>query len=142
MADPFSILAGAAGLADVSVTTSSKLHSLISEFKRAPDLILALSNETAEISVVLERVNESRQVVESVGDAQHDAAFLAALDSQLNSARDILTELESLAVLLSPGKPANQGFRRLRQKKHATKLRSRLKEVRERINELLVAHNP
>ncbi|KAI0506307.1 hypothetical protein F5B22DRAFT_624390 [Xylaria bambusicola] len=142
MADPFSILAGAAGLADVSVRTSLKLRSLISEFKNAPELILALSNETTEISVVLERVNESRQAVERLGDLQHDTGFLDCLGRELNDARTILTDLEALAAMLSPGKPANKRFRWLRQKKHAVKLKGRLKEVRERINELLVAHIP
>ncbi|KAI0424611.1 ankyrin repeat-containing domain protein [Xylaria sp. FL1042] len=131
MAEPFSILSATAGLADVSVRTSLKLRSLISEFKNAPALILALSNELTEISVVFERINKSRQV-----------CFLDCLGRQLNDARTILTDLEALTAVLSPGKPANKGFRWLRQKKHAAKLKSRLKEVRERINELLVAHIP
>ncbi|KAI0403872.1 hypothetical protein F4802DRAFT_569705 [Xylaria palmicola] len=142
MAEPFSILSAAAGLADVSVRTSLKLRSLISEFKNAPALILALSNETAEISVILERVNESRQAVERLGDSQQDTGFLDCLRGQLNDARTILADLEALTALLSPGKPANKRFRWLRQKKHAANLKDRLKEVRERINELLIAHIP
>ncbi|KAI1171883.1 ankyrin repeat-containing domain protein [Nemania sp. FL0916] len=142
MADPFSILAAAAGLTDVSVRASSKLGIIISEFKNAPALILALSNENQEIKIVLERIRESKQAVESLGDTQHDEAFLASLDSQLNDARAILTDLESLAALLSPGRPASKGFRWLRQKKRATKLKAMLKEVREKINESLVVYNP
>ncbi|KAI1423227.1 hypothetical protein F5Y12DRAFT_553733 [Xylaria sp. FL1777] len=142
MADPFSLLSAAAGLTDVSIRASLKLRTLISDFKNAPALILDLSNQITEISLVLERVKESRQAVETLGDAQHDAGFLACLGGELDKAGGILIELESLAARLSPGKPANQGFRWLRQKKHAVKLNNRLKEVRQRINDLLVAHNP
>jgi len=142
MADPFSLLAAAAGLADVSVKTSLGLRSLVLEFKHAPALILALSNEIAEISIALERVNESRQAIENLGDSQHDAAFLVCLDSQLNNARAALADLESLTAVLSQGKKINKRFRWLRQKNHAMELKGRLKEVRETINELLVAHFP
>ncbi|KAI0439742.1 hypothetical protein F4803DRAFT_27368 [Xylaria telfairii] len=142
MADPFSILAGAAGLADVAIKTSLKLCSLVSEFKTAPALILALSNEITEISIVLERVDESRKAVESLGDWQHDAGFLNDLNGQLNNARTILGDLGALAAILSLGNSPAERFRWLRKKKHAAQLKGRLKAARERINELLVAHNP
>lgn len=142
MADPFSILAGAAGLADVAIKTSLKLCSLVSEFKNAPALILALSNEITELSIVLERVGESRKAVESLGDWQHDASFLNDLDGQLNNARTILGDLGALAATLSSGNSPAERFRWLRKKKHAAQLQGRLKAARKRINELLVSHNP
>ncbi len=139
MAEPFSILAGAAGVADVAAKTLSKLRELVSEFKIVPALILALSNEVAEIRVVLERVEDSRQAVESAGGAQPDSAFLADLDGQLGTARAILAELETLAVALRAGNSPSERFRWLRKRKHVARLKGRLREVRGRINELLVA---
>ncbi|KAI1110949.1 hypothetical protein F5Y14DRAFT_336798 [Nemania sp. NC0429] len=96
----------------------------------------------AKISLILERAKESRQAVETLSDGQHDAGFQACLGGELDKAGVILTELESLAARLSPREPASQRFRLLRQKKHAVKLNNRLKEVRQRINDLLVAYNP
>ncbi|KAI1197408.1 hypothetical protein F5X97DRAFT_324438 [Nemania serpens] len=61
MAETFALLSAAAGLADVSAKASLKLRGLVLDFKNAPTLILALSNEVAEISVVLDRVNESQR---------------------------------------------------------------------------------
>lgn len=142
MADPFSIFAGAVSVTDVAVKTSLKLGSLISDFRGAPTLILALSNEVIEIRVVLERVKESQQAVQSLRNPQHDAAFLAALDDQLTKAKTIVTDLESLITTLSTGNSPTERFRWLRKKKHAADLKDELKAVRERINELLVAYNP
>ncbi|KAI1121112.1 hypothetical protein F5Y10DRAFT_109399 [Nemania abortiva] len=142
MADPFSIFAGAVGVTDVAAKTSSTLRKLISEFRNAPALVQALFNEITEISVVLERVKESQRAVRSLGDLQHDDAFLAALDGQLNKARNILTDMESLVNTLRAGNSRTRGFRWLRKKEHATDLKVRLKAVRVRVNELLLAHNP
>jgi hypothetical protein len=142
MADPFSIVAGAVGVTDVAVRTSSKLRSLISDFRDAPKLILDLSNEVTEISVVLDRVKESQQAVQSLGDTQHDGVFLTTLNEQLTKARTILTELQSLAATLCAGNSPTERFRWLRKKNHAANLKGKLKIVRERINELLVAHTP
>lgn len=101
MAETFALLSAAAGLADVSAKASLKLRGLVLDFKNAPTLILALSNEVAEISVVLDRVNESQRAVRSLSDSQHDAAFLTSLDSQLNNARAIIANLDSLTTVLS-----------------------------------------
>ncbi|KAJ3559031.1 hypothetical protein NPX13_g9597 [Xylaria arbuscula] len=141
MADPFSTIAGVAGLTDVAVKTSLRLRSLICDFKNAPVLILALSNEITAISIVLERVKESQKVVASLGDLQHDAAFLTDLDSQLKDAQTILTDLEALAAVLSAGNSTAGRFRWLRKKRDAANMKDKLKLVRERISELLVAHN-
>ncbi|KAI1313279.1 hypothetical protein F5Y03DRAFT_338577 [Xylaria venustula] len=142
MADPFSIAAGVVGVTDVAVKTSSKLRSLISEFRDAPKLILDLSNEATEISFVLERFKESQQAVQSLHEPQHDAAFLAAFNDQLTKARSILMDLESLAATLSTANSSTERFKWLRKKKHAANLKNKLRAVTGRMNEMLVAHNP
>ncbi|KAI1358912.1 hypothetical protein F5Y08DRAFT_94250 [Xylaria arbuscula] len=142
MVDPFSILAGAVGVTDVAVKTSMKLRSLISDFRDAPSLILALSNEVTEMRVVLERVKESQRAVQSLHNPQYDAAFLAALNDQLTKAHTITMDLESLVTTLSTGNSPTERFRWLRKKKNAADLNGKLKAVRERMNELLVAYNP
>lgn len=142
MAEAFGVLSAAAGFLDVTFRASSGLHNLIIEYRNAPELILALSNEVSEARVVVERVRDAQQTVERLSDSQHDAVFLDNLKDQLAKARAIIADIECLANILSTGTSPGERFRWLRKKKDAARLKNRLQEATRRVNDLLIAQNP
>ncbi|KAK3319029.1 ankyrin repeat-containing domain protein [Apodospora peruviana] len=116
MADPVSMLTGVGGLLALTVRTSSSLHKIYGKLKNGPLLIIALSNEIADLSLVLDRVNSAKETLERLDPAEN-AAFITALDGQLDKARGTLQETE------------------------ATALKDEVRDVRHRINDILIAHN-
>ncbi|KAH7311365.1 ankyrin repeat-containing domain protein [Stachybotrys elegans] len=140
MADPFSILAGAAGLLDVTVRTSSGLLAVASEMKRAPALVLELNNETAALGSVLDRVAHTRQEVSRL-NTQQQTGFLTTLDQQIGNARTILNMLEAVTKELQQSKPTVKRVKWILRRRNATELKGKLREARQSINEVLVAFN-
>jgi hypothetical protein len=140
MADPISVFATAAGLLGITASASRALRSLYSELAGAPVLILALSNETADISVVLNRVGDARQALDRL-DTKQNAAFIAALDSHLAGAKTILGQLEALSNDLLSQKGSIKRIKWCLRKAEATGLKDEIRAIRQRINEVVTAHN-
>src|SRR5690242_11452925 len=134
MADPFSILAGAAGLIDVTVRTSSGLRAVVSEMRRAPELVLALNNETGALGTVLDRVAHARQEASQLSALQQ-GSFLTTLDQQIGDARTLLATLETLVTELQRSKPSVKRVKWILRRKNAAELKDKLKDARQSINE-------
>ncbi|RSL89936.1 hypothetical protein CEP51_000961 [Fusarium floridanum] len=142
MAEPISLIASVAGLLDVSLRSSKALHSLQSQLRNAPNLIQALSNEVEDLKAVLARVEDTTNASKTSG--QHVpviTATTADLEAQLQKAKAVLADLDILTNNLAAEKPTLKRIKWCLKQSRASELQSELKEVRTKINELLVAHN-
>lgn len=142
MAEPFSLIASVAGLLDVSLRASKVLHGLQSQLKNAPSLIQALSNEVEDLKAVLARVEDTAEASKASG--QHVPTIAATrtdLEAQLQKAKVILADLDTLTKKLTAEKPTLKRIKWCLKQSQASELQNGLKEVRTKINELLVAHN-
>ncbi|CAM1507507.1 Fc.00g071480.m01.CDS01 [Cosmosporella sp. VM-42] len=142
MAEAISLIASVAGLLDIALRSSKALHSLQSHLRNAPDLIRALSNEVADISVVLARVEDMKNASKAAGlNVPNSAAILVDVEVQLRKAKTILIDLDALTKKLAAETPKLKRVKWCLKKSRASDLQSGLKEVRTKINELLVAHS-
>ena len=142
MAEPISLVASVAGLLDVATRAFSALYNLQTQLRHAPDLIRALSNEAADLKAVLARVDDVRKTTEATGlDTPDGVAALEDLEAQLSKAESILADLGALAQKLLGERMTLKRVKWCLKKSRASELQTRLKEVRLKINELLVAHN-
>lgn len=140
MADPFSAFSAALSVLDVTGRTSAKLVDLVCNWKDAPALIVALSNETEDLKVVMDRIRDAGQTVQD-RNMKNDTDFTFALGAQLQKARDHLGELETLVDDLKRGNSIVERGKWLLKKSIAAEIQTQLRDVRLRINELLLAHN-
>jgi len=143
MADPFSVFSSALSLIDIATRISASLLSIYSELKNAPMLILALSNEVADISLVLDRVYNARQAPDGVSplSSNRNTTYLAALDNQLEKARALLVELEALSTNLTKEKGLKTRITWILNQSNAEALKNQLIAARTKINEILLAYN-
>jgi ankyrin repeat protein len=142
MAEPISLIASVAGLLDVSLRSSKALHSLQSQLRNAPNLIRALSNEVEDLKAVLARIEDTKNA--SKVNGQHVptvAATMVDLEKQLRKAKVTLADLDTLTKKLAAEKPTLKRIKWCLKESRASELRTDLKEMRTKINELLVAHN-
>lgn len=140
MAEPLSCIVSATALLNYAVHMSGDLRSLLSSLKNAPDLIIALSNEIADITVVLSRVSEVARMEGDISSSQTDH-FIALLDSHLDQAKSILEDLNNLSKTLQGTKPSLRRLKWVLKSSNAAELKVKLREVRFRINEILLAYN-
>jgi len=134
--DPCSIAAGLIGLLDVSARLSGKARRIAHTIKNAPAQILALENELEDFRLVLNEVQQAQEQI----IAARDVALPAVLSREIERAQRETDELEETVDLVtSTGK--NVGIRWLRKQSHIYIHKSRLREIRQRIQELLVTHN-
>jgi hypothetical protein len=140
MAEAFSTFSAALSILDVSGRISAMVTDLIRNWNKAPTLILALSNEMSDLKILMDRVRDAGQTVRG-SNTQLNTEFTFALDVQLQKATDYLGELEKLVDDLNRGKLIERRNKWLLKKSTAAKLQTQLRDVRLRINELLVVHN-
>ncbi|KAM0425341.1 hypothetical protein ACHAPT_009397 [Fusarium lateritium] len=142
MAEPISLIASVAGLLDVAFRSSKVLHGLQSQLKNAPNLIRALSNEVEDIRAVLARVEDVTKASNASGHHSPTiSATMIDLEAQLRKAKVTLSDLEILTNKLAAEKPTLKRIKWCLNQSRASELQSNLKEVRTKINDLLVAHN-
>lgn len=138
--DPFSVFSSAISVLDIAIRASKALHGLYTELAEAPELILALSNETADISMVLSRVSEARKMLNRL-DAPQNTAFLEALDRHILTAKVILSRLDILVTELHRQSGSVKRIKWCLRKNKAFTLKDELRAVRQRINEILITYN-
>jgi DNA repair exonuclease SbcCD ATPase subunit len=137
--DPLSVFATAATLLDITARTSGSLRNLYGQLKAAPALILALSNETADITVVLNRVADAKQTLDRL-DKQQNAAFIASINNHLSEAKAVLSRLEALSNTLLKQEGSIKRIKWCLRSAQAATLKDEIRAVRQRINEILAAH--
>jgi hypothetical protein len=140
MAEPFSIFTAAASLVDIVARTSKGLWRIYNDLHNAPALILVLSNEAADLGVILDLISDSKQSIQQQ-NAQQDAKVVAALDQQLQKARGLLNELDALANTLTSMILSKKRLKWVLKKRNALALKDQLKGVRRTLNEILFNYN-
>ncbi|KAK4200931.1 ankyrin repeat-containing domain protein [Triangularia verruculosa] len=140
MADPLSIASGVASLLNVAGRTATCLYEFQQDLKHGPDLILALSNEVSDLILVLDRINEAQETLQMLA-RQESTGYVSALGTQLDKVREVLSRLEALAASLSKQKRSMQRIKWCLRQNKAAVLKSEVREVRLRINEIMMAHN-
>jgi hypothetical protein len=138
--DPLSIVASIASVLQFGVSVSTGLGALISTWKNASPAIYALYNEVSDLNVVLDHAHRCQETV-ALSATPLNAKFLASLSDQLTQARQILGKMEELVNQLVQLGGWKKRWKWLAKTNKATELKYRLRSVRIRINELLVAYN-
>ncbi|KAK5659560.1 hypothetical protein OQA88_762 [Cercophora sp. LCS_1] len=138
--DPLTAITAITQLLDISARTSSGLHHLYRSFKNGPDIILALSNEVADLSLVLDSIHGAKRSLMRLKGSEH-RRFVDTLTSQLAQAEETLAKIDSITrKLLRQGRSA-QRVRWILYQSKAALLKDEMREVRRRINELMTAEN-
>ncbi|KAK0701888.1 hypothetical protein B0T26DRAFT_681989 [Lasiosphaeria miniovina] len=138
MADPLSIVTGVGGLLSLTGRTSSPLHKLYRGLKNGPELIIVLSNEVYDLSLVLDRVASAKDTLERL-DPVENAVFITALSTQLEKAKDVLVKLSGLATVLAKRKRSTQRVKWTLHESKAAALKDEVRNVRVRINEITMS---
>jgi hypothetical protein len=143
--DPLSITASAVSLLSFSGSCAKDLRKLIHSVRNAPTEILALTNELADLNVLLADLNNTSQAIERAPvRSQADRDFLIALVAQLAKADSKITQLHSLASTFSTrtadGSIKFQRYAWLKGRSSAIKMQRELAEVRQSLG-LLFASN-
>ncbi|KAK3080044.1 hypothetical protein LTS18_003269 [Coniosporium uncinatum] len=142
MVEPFSIISAAAGLFDVSLRTSTTIHSICKDIKNAPALLAALSNEIVDLGVVLNTiVHAKRTEAEKGGGIVEEVGFAAAVDAQLGRGRTILKDLTRMIDELNAKNTTIKRVQFALKKNRAAALKDQLRDVRGQLNDILMAHN-
>ncbi|KAK0708868.1 hypothetical protein B0T21DRAFT_83037 [Apiosordaria backusii] len=140
MADPLSIASGVASLLNVAGRTATCLYEFHQDLKHGPDLILALSNEVSDLTLVLDRVNGACESLENLA-VRESTPYVSALGAQLGKAQEVFAKLETLSIALSKQKRSMQRIKWCLRQNKVTALKSEVREVRLKINEIMTAHN-
>ncbi|KAK4182753.1 ankyrin repeat-containing domain protein [Podospora australis] len=141
MAEIISLIGAVAGLLDVALRSCTALHQLQSQLRNAPALVHALSNEIQDLRVVLTLVRDTLKASDAIDtDPNQNSAVIAALRAQLQAANAILGDLNLITEKLAAEKPTMRRIKWCLTKSRASELQGRLRDVRMKINELLLAH--
>lgn len=140
MADPFSVVASAIAIATAGVACSHSLLSIIETIRKAPEELIALSNEVTNLNYI---INEARELCGSLAaDSSSTSEFITNFETQLRDAKDVL---DILNVMVSEYKSMEQTHKQLmlwlRKKKQATKCQMKLKGIRMNIREIIMTAN-
>lgn len=140
MAEAFGTFSAVISVLDIGVRTSTKLSQLINEWKFAPNLLLALSNEVSDLDVVLDRIKESQNTIQTSNILQN-AELLTQLNTQLQRAKHTLTELEKSINDFDRLSTLRKRNKWLLKKSKAESLQKDLRIRRRQINDLLLVYN-
>jgi hypothetical protein len=133
--DPLSITASIVSLLSFSGSCAKDLRKLIHTVRNAPTEILALTNELADLNVLLADLNNTSHAIERAPvRSQADRDFLIALAAHLAKADLKLSQLHTLACTFSTrtadGNLKFQRYKWLKNKSSAIKVQRELAEVR------------
>jgi hypothetical protein len=139
MADPFSIFSAIVDVLDVGARTAKGLRTLYIQLENAPDLIISLANEIEDLRAILYGFSKAQQSIARLSD-QHDADVLEMLSAQLKTAYTLVIKVDILVNKMRATKSLEQRFLWLVKRNKAIELREHIKEAKQRLTEMLVAH--
>ena len=139
MAEIMGIAAAAIGILNTGAKASVRLRQTFKTWINAPEELLALHNEVEDLRVVINQISIAGTAVEAV--SQQDATFTKALREQIDKAGVYLESLELLLDDISKIKKYKKRYRWVRQEGKVELRKGQFRNVRERIQALLVAHN-
>ena len=125
MADPISIPASAIALASVAVAAGRITKRYISDYRNAPAELLALSNEVADLGLVLGEARLATVVQSAEGNSANN------IEDLLSRAKVQLEGLEELAQQLAPpNQDSMRNIDRLRWHRAKKKAIARMEAIR------------
>jgi hypothetical protein len=145
--DPFSIVAFAATILELGLRVSGQMNGVISTWKTADPVILALANEISDLNLVLHHMSHTWHTVRNnagggaKGGTEYNESFLAALNDLLSHAERLLQQLEVVVLEVASLSKTRRKFVWLKRHGIAKDLQVRLRGVRTRATELLLAYN-
>jgi DUF971 family protein len=138
--DPFSIFASVTTLLEVGLRASKELNGVIRIWKTAIPVIIALHNEVSDLNIVLDQTRLAEGFVRAKG-AKYDVGFLEALEHHIHQAQTVLGEINVLIREIKLQGKYKKKYTWLFKHTLARDLQQNLRDVRLRINELLVTYN-
>jgi hypothetical protein len=129
MADPLSLAASAVALLGAGSTCATLLFDLVLTLHKAPEELLALSNEVNELKSVLQDITDICGAIDA--DDSSTASARSKIKNLLARAREALKKLDDLL------KEPSERWTWIRKKARANKLRGQLKDIRKDLNESL-----
>ena len=94
MADPLSATASAITVMLLCVQCTQKLQGLFRSIRDVPNELMALSNESNDLSMILEAVGDASDIVQK--HSAINVRSIATLKQQLSRAESIVNELDTL----------------------------------------------
>ena len=142
--DPLSIAAFAATVLEVGIRVSGQVNGAITTWKTTDVVLLALSNETSNLNLVLDHMYRAWQEIaecESQLPATRDETLSSTLASLLEDADKLLRRLQTLILDIGSRPRTRRRFTWLQKQSLATDLQGDLRNVRLRLSELLLANS-
>jgi len=142
--DPLSIAAFAATVLEVGIRVSGQVNGAITTWKTTDVVLLALSNETSNLNLVLDHMYRAWQEIaecESQLPATRDETLSSTLASLLEDADKLLRRLQTLILDIGSRPRTRRRFTWLQKQSLAIDLQGDLRNVRLRLSELLLANS-
>ena len=139
MADPFSILAGAAGLADVCIRLTNFIKQAKDGFHKVDEDLEALSNELTTLSSVSDLIKRSFKADPAgtldPGDQQIIDSHWQTTRTTLTSCQELIERLNTLVIqVLGNGNPRHAKLNSLRKYLRQQAKEEQFIELRQRLN--------
>jgi len=140
--DPLSIVASAASILELGLKVSKGVNGVITTWRSAAPVIFALHNEVSDLNVVLDHMTHAWTSIHAKSrDNKQDRHFLKAFHLQLDQAEDVLHQINREVQALRAMNSFKMKFKWLSRNSRVAGMQSRLKDVRMRLSELMLAYN-
>ena len=147
--EPITILATVGSVVKMSYELGRKTEHLIRVWKMASPALLAINNEIADLTVVLDHMRRAQAAVLSVADeddgskaASLNRDFVLALDTQLKDAWKSLEQFDNfIADVEKRQGQFKRKWRWVMKSPLVPEYQRKIRGARERISDLLAAYN-
>ncbi len=140
--DPLSIIASVASILELGLKVSKGVDGIVRTWKTASPVIFAINNEVSDLNVVLDHMSHAwHGIQKNPGVNKYDAHFSEAFNAQLEQAEDILGQVDQLIRELRAMSSFKMKLKWLSRNSRVAEQKNKLKDVRLRLSELLLAYN-
>lgn len=140
MAEAFAILSSDIGVLDIAGRTSARLIKTVQTWKNCPSVILALSNEVSDVRVILDHLAKVCQDPDA-SSTLHTRDLPSAIQTHVQKTACYLRELDVIVKELEILPGTKQKLKLVFKKMQVGKLETSLRDVRMKLNHLLLIHN-
>jgi hypothetical protein len=142
--DPLSVAAFAVTVLQVGISVSVQINGVITTWKTADAVLLALANEASDLNLVLDHTYRAWQGIaecESQLPAARDETLSGTLASSLEQADTLLRRLQTLILDIGSRPRTRRRYAWLQRHSLTADLQGDLRNVRLRLTELLLANS-
>jgi hypothetical protein len=145
MADPltvFGVISSALSVLDISCRLGKRIGGTVQTLKNAPEEIIGLHNEVADLTLVINHVHSTCQTVKNLNlDNKKNIQFLADLSRQLHNAGENLADLDDIFNKLSEAQGFKKRYQWLKQEAVVAKKKEHLRGIRLKVHDILLSYN-